>query len=191
MAFGTGIMHRPNRLHRDNLPEPPNNWSELQKHSQKEGFIQAAKKEYGDLFRWSTFRKVQRPTNMQVLGVRWVFVYKFDTDGYLERHKARLCIQGDMQECSREDNYTTTLAGWTFRALTVITAAFDLEARQYDVVSAFTNSLLDEIVYIECPDGFKEWGICLLLLRALYGLRQLPRLWLEDITSTLTKLGLT
>jgi hypothetical protein len=177
-AFGAGIRHRADRIHRNDLPEPPNSWSEVQSHPQRDGFIQAAKKEYGDLFQRNTFKKVEKPTNARVLPVRWVFVYKFDTDGYLEKHKARLCVRGDMQECSREDNYAATLAARTFRALMAITAAYDLEARQYDAVSAFTNSQLDEIIYIQCPDGFKECNTCLLLFRALYGLRQSPRLWL-------------
>ena len=55
-----------------------------------------------------------------------------------------------------------------------ITAVFDLEAKQYDAVSAFTNSQLDETVYIEYPEGFKRDGYCLQLKRALYGLRRSP-----------------
>jgi Reverse transcriptase (RNA-dependent DNA polymerase) len=130
------------------------------------------------------------PCNVKVLPVRWVFVYKFDTDRYFEKFKVRLCVRGDLQESSHEDNYVAMLAVWTFRALMAITAAYDLEARQYDAVSTFTNSELHDIIYIECPDGFKEHNTCLLLLRALYGLCQSPLLWLKDLTSTLTTLGL-
>ena len=72
----------------------------------------------------------------------------------------------------------------------VIAAPYDLEAYQYDTVSAFMNSSLNELIYIECPDGFKEKNICLHFLQALYGLRQSPLLWLQDFTSTLSKLGL-
>ena len=48
--------------------------------------------------------------------------------GYLEKYKARLCIRGDLQESSREDNYAATLAARTFRALMAIAAPYDLEA---------------------------------------------------------------
>src|SRR5438046_7144915 len=71
-----------------------------------------------------------------------------------------------------------------------ITAAYNLEAQQYNAISAFTNSILHDVVYIECPDSFKEQNICLLLQQALYGLRQSPLLWLEDLTSMLSTLGL-
>jgi hypothetical protein len=92
--------------------------------------------------------------------VRWVFVYKFDTDGYLKKYKARLCIQGDLQEHSLQDNYAATLAAQTFRALIAITAAYDLEAYQFDAVNAYTNSKLTETIYIECPEGFRKQGKC-------------------------------
>ena len=62
-----------------------------------------------------------------------------------------------------EDIYATTLTAKTFRALMAITAAFNLETRQLDAVNAFINSALDETVYVEFPDGFKQTGKCLLL----------------------------
>ena len=58
-----------------------------------------------------------------------------------------------------------------FQALMAITAVFDLEAHQFDAVSAFTNSKLDETIYCEYPESFHQPGKCLFLLQALYGLR--------------------
>ena len=63
------------------------------------------------------------------------------------------------------------LAARVFRTLMAIMAAFDLEARHYDVVNAFTNSTLDETVYCHCPEGYKVENSSLRLLKALYGLR--------------------
>jgi hypothetical protein len=71
-----------------------------------------------------------------------------------------------------------------------ITAAFRLQAKQMDVVNAFTNSDLDETIYCECPKGFMIDGQCLLLLRALYGLQRSPLLWLQEFTQTLRDLQL-
>ena len=44
----------------------------------------------------------------------WTFVYKLDTDGYLAKYKARLCIRGDLQEPTYLDTYVTTLAARIF-----------------------------------------------------------------------------
>jgi hypothetical protein len=41
-----------------------------------------------------------------------------------------------------------------------ISAAFDLEIWQYDAISAFINSEIDEELYSECPDGFSRPGYC-------------------------------
>ena len=61
---------------------------------------------------------------------------------------------------------------------------------QLDAINAFLNSAIDEEVLVECPEGFKQPGQVLRLIRALYGLRQSPRLWHKDLTEALQALGL-
>ena len=63
-----------------------------------------------------------------------------------------------------------TLAARVFRALVVIIVAFNLDIWQGDAVNAFTNSLINEVVYIKCLDRFTIKGKYLLLRRALYRL---------------------
>ena len=53
-----------------------------------------------------------------------------------------------------------------------ITAAFDLDAHQFDAVNALINSHLDEEVHCLPPEGFQRPDSLWLLLRALYGLKQ-------------------
>lgn len=120
----------------------------------------------------------------------WVLAYKFDTHGFLEKYKARLVVCGDLHYPHKTDIYAATLAAKTFRSMMAIVAAFQLEAFQVDAVNAFTNSKLDETVYSEPPDGFKQDWKALLLERALYGLRRSPLLWLKRILNALKKLGL-
>ena len=83
------------------------------------------------------------------------------------------------------DTYATTLVVRIFQTLMAIMAAFSLVARHYNAVNAFTNSILDEVVYCACPKGYNIEGISLLLLRALYGLRRSPLLWLKEFSKTL------
>ena len=71
-----------------------------------------------------------------------------------------------------------------------IITIFDLDCWQSDAVNAFVNSLIDKIIYIKCPDGFLIKGKCILLLRALYGLRRSPLLWHSDLIIILEKEGL-
>ena len=71
-----------------------------------------------------------------------------------------------------------------------LAAAFDLETNQFDVQNAFPHADLDETVYCECPHGFEISGKCLLLKKALYGLRRAPRLWQKKFTARLIELRL-
>ncbi len=58
-------------------------------------------------------------------------------------------MRGDLQTNSIYDNnYAAILA------FMGITAAFDLEAEQFNVTSAFLNSKLDENVYTKLPDSY-------------------------------------
>jgi hypothetical protein len=178
------------RFHRDQLPPPPKNWKELKAHSHATGFYEGARKEYTDLFKRETFQVVDIPEGKQIIPVKWVFDYKFDSDGYLIKYKARLVVRGDLQIMLYEDTRATTLAARVFRLLMAILAVFDLEAYQLDAINAFVNSLIDEEVYIRFPPGFGRQGLVLRLLRALYGLRRSPRLWQLELGKTLIKLGL-
>jgi hypothetical protein len=119
----------------------------------------------------------------------WVFSYKFDQDGYLLKHKARLVAQGDLQY-TEEDTYAATLAAQIFCTIIAIVAAFDLETQQYNAVNAFANAMLTTPIACQCAEGYKRSNHFLLVRRALYGLKTSPILWYKDFTDTLENLGL-
>jgi hypothetical protein len=101
-----------------------------------------------ELEKRGTFILVEKRPGQARTPLTWVFKYKFDTNGYMEKFKARLCFRGDLQMTHR-DTYAATLAARTFRALMAISAAFDLDIWQHDAVSAFINSPIDEEIYSE------------------------------------------
>ena len=72
-----------------------------------------------------------------------------------------------------------------------ITAKFNLEITQIDVVNIFVHCNLNKVVYMKLPPGFnkrKEDKI-LHLKKALYRLQQSPLLWQKNLISLLTELG--
>lgn len=193
-SFSTNLSTR-SELHRDHLPEPPKNWKDILNHRFRDEFQAAAQVEIDAISNKSTWEiinksEIQSKSN-RPLPLKWVFTYKFDTNGYLTKFKARICVRGDLQPIYRDDTYAATLAAKTFRSLMAITAKFDLEASQLDAINAFTNAELDEEVYTELPPGFDKPGYILRLKRALYGLRRSPRLWHQDLSSALSELGLS
>ena len=62
---------------------------------------------------------------------------------------------------------------------------------QFDAMNAFLNARLPRKMYCRTPEGFAdELGELLELQRALYGLKEAPLLWYQELSSTLQKLGL-
>ena len=58
-----------------------------------------------------------------------------------------------------------------------------------DVTTAFLNGVLNEDIYMELPDGFRDLNqpnLFCRLLKALYGLKQAPRQWYAKIHNFLT-----
>ena len=148
-AFATDTPTTKDRLHRDQLPEEPKHWKLVLKHPHRQRFVRAANTEFAHLKSKGTFQLVSRSkVNSSILPLVWVFKYKFDNDGNLVKHKARLCVRGDVQK-TEQDTKADTLAIRVFRALMAITASFKLKARQYDAVNAFINSAINEEVYVD------------------------------------------
>jgi hypothetical protein len=76
-----------------------------------------------------------------------------------------------------------------------LVARLDMECKQYDLVTAFLNALIKKHrIFVEMLHGFEEYEgkmqkICL-LRRALYGLKQSPLLWYEELTTFLRSIDL-
>jgi hypothetical protein len=68
----------------------------MQRHKYTKEFKEAAEKEYQDVNNRGTFEIVRKTSDIRVIPLTWVFTYKFDTDGYLVKFKARICVRGDL-----------------------------------------------------------------------------------------------
>jgi hypothetical protein len=190
-ALQSRIKRDRTRIHRDDLPPPPRHWNELKRHAHGKQFEAAAVVEFDSCWKKCTFAKPDITAHRaDAVPLIWVFTYKFDEDGYLLKYKARLVVRGDLQDQYGE-TYAATLAARLFRALMALACAFGLKAMQYDVPNAFLNAILDRPLHVRTPDGFQDrYGQVLRLLRALYGLREAPRLWALHFQASLRKLGL-
>ncbi|KAI0992278.1 hypothetical protein K3495_g15908, partial [Podosphaera aphanis] len=165
-------------------------------HPESNGFINAAKVEWQTLKDKDTFDIISNERAFELreihqirsLPLKWVFTYKQDKGGRLLKHKARICVRGDLHRTTR-DTFAATLAVSTFRALISLLAVFDMEIVSLDAVNAFLNSKLDETVVCCLPPGYEIEGKEILLKRALYGLPRSPLLWANTVETELQKLG--
>ena len=101
-----------------------------------------------------------------------MFIYKYDADGFLIKHKARLVVKDDMQKMNNQDVYAATLAFKVFRTLIALMTAFSLKTRQLNAVNAFLNAHNDEAVYCYMFDGYRQFKKILKVLKALYEQRK-------------------
>ncbi len=64
--------------------------------------------------------------------------------------------------------------------------------KQYNIPTAFLNAKLNQKLYALVPDKVQDFeGVKLLeVLLALYGLKELPKLWFDTFKHTFTNLGL-
>jgi hypothetical protein len=99
-------------------------------------------------------------------------------------------------------DYDQTFAGIvraaTWRLILGLAIVNDWEVDQMDIKSAFLHSDIDEEVYIELPEGWElfqdilglEPGEYILYLqKALYSLKQSPRLWQLTLKAALKRIG--
>jgi len=140
----------------------------------------------------STWEITTAPRGSNIISSRWVFAVKYNTDGSLEKLKARLVARGFSQKygVDYDQTFAPTLRHDTLRLFMAICAIQDLECHQVDVNNAFTQSFLKEEIYMEAPPGVNvARGQVLKVLRSLYGLKQAARDWNQRCVYELQKIG--
>ena len=113
-------------------------------------------------------------------------------DGAIYTYKARLVTKGYKQICvDFEETFAPVASLTCFRIVLAISAKLQLNVQQMDVETAFLNALLAEEVYIRIPDGVTvaPGCNCIRLNKVLYGLKQSPREWYDNINNFLQSLN--
>jgi hypothetical protein len=134
-----------------------------------------------------TWEVVDREPWMNVLTGHWVLVEKPD------RLKSRWVVHGNKQKKGYDftDVYASTALSGSIRMLLAITCLGKRHDGQLDIIDAFLNAKLAELVYMVHPHGYEQEGTVCRLLKALFGLCQSPREWWLDISRKLKQMGFT
>ncbi|GJV21584.1 retrovirus-related pol polyprotein from transposon TNT 1-94 [Tanacetum coccineum] len=134
----------------------------------------------------NTWELTDRPSNKDVIGVKWVYKVKFNADGSVQRNKARLVAKGYSQQpgIDYDETFAPVSRMDTVRAIISLAGQKGWLLYQVDVKSAFLNGELKEEVYVNQPQGFEVEGKeekVYKLKKDLYGLKQAPRAWYSQI----------
>ena len=157
-------------------------------------WLQAMQEEINALHKQGTWTLVTMPPDKNLVGCKWVFKLKKNSDGSLARHKARLVAQGFSQEPGLDygETFSPVVKPTTVCLVLALAAHYDWNLRQLDVKNAFLHGTLQEEVYMAQPPGFEDPSqphmVCK-LSKSLYGLKQAPRAWNERFTTALSQLG--
>ncbi|KAM1701730.1 hypothetical protein ACFXTH_027076 [Malus domestica] len=141
-----------------------------------------------------TWSIVSLPKDQRVVGARWIYKTKFNSDGTIQWHKARLVARGFTQTygVDYKETFAPVAKMNTVRVLLSVAINSQWSLHQMDVKNAFLHGELEEEVYMRLPPGHereKEQGVVCKLHKAIYGLKQSPRAWYSKLSSVLMSSG--
>lgn len=162
----------------------PDTYAEAMASPDKDQWCAAMNKEMEsckELFVWDYVKREDLPKGTNILPVKWVYKIKTDENGVVSVYKARLTPKGFRQKYGVDYNEVFAATGMykTMRVGLSLAAKWDHELEQLDIPTAFLNADVEEDIYMELPDGYKDAhvGMVCKLRKSLYGLKQAPRNW--------------
>lgn len=165
----------------------PDTVEEARKSKDWQKWKKAMEEELRSMQYYETWELVARPQCKQVFSNKWVFARK--SDG---RFKARLVLRG----CEEEDVidpysvHAPVAKIITLRTLLVVGCKRRHYSRHVDIGNAFLNAPLDEVLYMEPPEGLSmSQGLVCRVKKAMYGHPKAPKAWNERIHEFLVGLG--
>ena len=157
--------------------------------------------EIESLLKNETWSFEELPPGRNTVKNKWVFRIKVKSDGTIERFKARLVAKGFTQTPGMDytETFAPTARAESIRIILSITGAEGLFMIQFDIKTAYLNSTIQELIYMDLPTGFEEYlhkrfpgcrGKVCRILKGLYGLKQSARGWNKTFSDFLKEYAL-
>jgi len=137
-------------------------------------------REFDALLANNTWSLCPRPLHTHIVRNKWVYKLKRHPDGSIDNYKARLVAKGFEQIPSIDyfDTFSPVLKPTTIRLILSLAVSVKWNIQQLDVSNAFLHGILDEVIYMKQPKGYKYHTfpdhVCY-LHKSIYGLKQAPR----------------
>ena len=132
--------------------------------------------EFQALHKQGTWSLVPAKPEKNIVGCKWVYKLKYNSDGTIARYKARLVARGFHQQYGVyfDETFSPAIKPPTIRLILSLVVSFNWSLRQLDVKNAFLHKTLKEEVYMTQPQGYIDPQhpdhVCK-LLKSIYGLK--------------------
>ena len=141
-----------------------------------------------------TWKLAQLPRGRAPVTCKWVFKVKYNSDGTVNKFKARLVARGfsQIENIDFHETFAPTLRFESLRLFFANAVKHDMLVEQMDVDNAYLNSDLEEEIYMTVPPGYPKEvpeGVVLRLEKGLYGLKQAARKWNEKFINAMRRMG--
>ena len=119
--------------------------------SQYPQWIKAMDDEFATLQRQQTWFLVPAKPGVNLVGCKWIYKLKLNSDGTIARYKARLVAKGFHQQAGIDytDTFSPVVKLATVKLILSIVVSFRWPLRQWDISNAFLHGILQEEVYMQ------------------------------------------
>lgn len=139
-----------------------------------------------------TFELVPPEPTQNVISSKWIHTVKYLANGDIDRYKSRWVARGYNQEYGIDYAETFSPVVVTIRLVLHLAVTRSWPLKQLDVNNAFLHGTLTDEVYVSQPPGFvdpdRPSHVCR-LKKALYGLKEAPRAWYQELKTYLPQMG--
>ncbi|GKE22566.1 retrovirus-related pol polyprotein from transposon TNT 1-94 [Tanacetum coccineum] len=165
----------------------PNNFKQAMS---EPSWINAMQEEIHEFERLQVWELVPCPDKVMLIKLKWIYTVKTDKFGRVLKNKARLVVEGFGQEegIDFDESFAPVSRIEAIRIFVANAANKNMMIFQRDIKTAFLNGELKEEVYVSQLEGFVDQdnpSHVYKLKKALYSLKQVPRVWYDMLSSFL------
>jgi hypothetical protein len=170
------------KFHINNLSKSFLHWRIMLRHFHAEEFLKAAQIKYNVIETKRTWKMIDKRDDYKLISLKWVFIYKSDSNDFFFKYKTCIVIREDLQKINNVQNmYVATFASKIFRMIMTFVVDFHLKIKQLNIVNVFLNVFNDEKIYYYMSNEYKQFKKILKLLRALYDQRKIVFVMIANI----------